>query len=131
VLLRCGVARARGVRFGRELRALSRSCADIALTSMTVLLGAGDICLSSTTPAQFATRFRAGMDALFATRSEFPSPRRGIWKSRSSPVTRARQHALYKRRRTASVHGPDCVLDETRPSSNVIRACPPLSASHR
>jgi lysophospholipase L1-like esterase len=34
---------------------------------VTVLLGGGDICLSSTTPAQFKTQFRAGMDALFGT----------------------------------------------------------------
>jgi lysophospholipase L1-like esterase len=34
---------------------------------VTVLLGGGDICLGSTTAAQFKTQFRAGMDALFAT----------------------------------------------------------------
>jgi lysophospholipase L1-like esterase len=33
---------------------------------VTVLLGSGDICFASTTPAQFGTQFRAGMDALFA-----------------------------------------------------------------
>ncbi len=33
---------------------------------VTVLFGGGDICLSSTTAAQFKTQFRAGMDALFA-----------------------------------------------------------------
>jgi lysophospholipase L1-like esterase len=31
-----------------------------------VLLGGGDICFGTTTPSQFAARFRAGMDALFA-----------------------------------------------------------------
>jgi lysophospholipase L1-like esterase len=33
---------------------------------VTVLFGGGDICLSSTTAPQFASQFRAGMDALFA-----------------------------------------------------------------
>lgn len=33
---------------------------------VTVLLGGGDICFGSTTPAVFAAQFRAGMDALFA-----------------------------------------------------------------
>jgi lysophospholipase L1-like esterase len=34
---------------------------------VTVMFGAADICFGSTTAAQFTTRFRAGMDALFAT----------------------------------------------------------------
>lgn len=33
---------------------------------VTVLFGGGDICFGSTTSAQFATQFRAGMDALFS-----------------------------------------------------------------
>jgi lysophospholipase L1-like esterase len=34
---------------------------------VTVMFGAADICFGSTTAADFTTRFRAGMDALFAT----------------------------------------------------------------
>ncbi|MDP9334647.1 MAG: GDSL-type esterase/lipase family protein [Actinomycetota bacterium] len=54
---------------GAQISGFAAQAATVAASHpdyVTVLFGAGDICSASTTPAQFATQFRAGMDALFA-----------------------------------------------------------------
>lgn len=59
-----------GATPGATMGAFAGQAATIAAAHpdyVTVLLGGGDICFTTTTPTAFAAQFRAGMDTLFAT----------------------------------------------------------------